>query len=77
MSEEIKQKILDYFESKKKTKTKFYMSDLRKVEPDMPNRQFKKIVSEMINAGTLMYFSTGSTTMFQLAEEDIDAKIKD
>jgi len=76
MSDEIRQKVLDYFKSKAKVKTKFYMSDLRKVAPEMPNREFKKIISSMINDGTLMYFSTGSTTMFQLAEEDIDSKIK-
>ena len=53
------------------------MNDLRKVAPDMKNREFKKIISEMINDGTLMYYSTGSTTMFQLAEEDVDAGVKE
>jgi hypothetical protein len=77
MSEEVKQAVLDYFKSKAKTKTKFYMNDLRKVAPDMKNREFKKIISEMINDGTLMYYSTGSTTMFQLAEEDVDAGVKE
>ncbi len=61
MSAEVKQAVLDYFASKSKTKTKFYMNDLRKVAPEgMSNREFKKVISEMINAGTLMYFSTGS-----------------
>lgn len=78
MSEEIKQAVLDFFKSKAKTKTKFYMSDLRKCAPEeMKSREFKKIITEMINAGTLMYYSTGSTTMFQLAEEDVDAAMKD
>ena len=77
MSAEIKQAILDFFASKAKTKTKFYMNDLRKLAPEgMSNREFKKVVSEMINEGTLMYFSTGSTTMIQLAEEDVDSKIQ-
>ena len=76
MSEEVKQKVLDHFKSKAKTKTKFYMNDLRKVAPELSNREFKKVISAMINDGTLMYFSTGSTTMIQLAEEDIDSKIK-
>jgi hypothetical protein len=76
MSAEIKQAILDFFASKAKTKTKFYMNDLRKLAPEgMSNREFKKVVSEMINEGTLMYFSTGSTTMIQLAEDDVDSKI--
>ena len=77
MSAEVKQAVLDYFKSKSKTKTKFYMNDLRKVAPEgMSNREFKKVISEMIADGTLMYFSTGSTTMLQLAEADVDSKIK-
>ncbi len=78
MSEEIKQAVLDFFKKKEKTKTKFYMSDLRKCAPEgMKSREFKKIITEMIDAGTLMYYSTGSTTMFQLAEEDMDAGVKE
>ena len=77
MSAEVKQLVLDYFKSKEKSKTKFYMNDLRKVAPEgMSNREFKKVISEMISEGTLMYFSTGSTTMLQLAETDVDSKIK-
>jgi hypothetical protein len=77
MHEDVKQKVLDFFKSKEKTKTKFYMNDLRTVAPeDMSNRDFKKVINEMIAERTLMYFSTGSTTMFQLAEADVDAKIK-
>jgi xylose isomerase len=77
MSEEVKQKVLDYFNSKAKVKTKFYMNDLRQVAPEgMTNREFKKVINEMIAEGTLMYYSTGSTTMIQLAEADVDSKIK-
>lgn len=77
MSEEVKKAILDYFKGKEKTKTKFYMNDLRKVAPEgMSHREFKKIVSEMIADGILMYYSTGSTTMIQLAEDDVDSRIK-
>ena len=76
MSEDIKQRILDFFKSKEKVKTKFYMNDIHKALSDVPKRELKKVINEMINEGTLMYFSTGSTTMVQLAEEDVDAKIK-
>jgi hypothetical protein len=76
MSQEIKQRVLDFFKSKEHSKTKFYINDLRQVAPEMSNKDFKKLISEMIAEGTLMYFSTGSTTMFQLAEEDVDKKIK-
>ena len=76
MSQEVKQRVLDFFKSKEKTKTKFYINDLRQVAPEMSNKDFKKVVSEMISEGTLMYYSTGSTTMLQLAVEDVDQKIK-
>ena len=78
MHEDVKEKVLEFFKSKAKTKTKFYMSDLRKNAPEgMKSREFKKVISEMIEDGTLMYYSTGSTTMFQLAEEDMDAGVKE
>lgn len=77
MSEEIKKQILDFFKSKAKTKTKFYMNDIRKVCEGVDKKAVKKIVSEMIEEGTLMYFSTGSTTMIQLAEADIDHAMKE
>ena len=76
MSDEAKAKILEFIKSKSKAKSKFYMNDLRKAVPDMDKRAVKRVVSSMIEDGTLMYFSTGSTTMIQLAEEDIDSKIK-
>lgn len=76
MSDEMKQQVLDFFKSKAKVKTKFYMNDIRKIFPDVDKRAVKKLVNEMIADGTLMYFSTGSTTMIQLAVDDIDAKIK-
>ncbi len=75
MSEEAKQKIMDFIKSKSKSKSKFYMNDLRKPLPDEPKKAVKKLVGELIEEGKLMYFSTGSTTMIQLAEDDIDSKI--
>ena len=75
-NEEIKQRIIDFFKSSK-GKTKYYLSDLKKPIPELKKKELKKITVEMIEEGTLMYYSTGSTTMLQLAEEDIDAKIKE
>ena len=75
-NEEVKQRILDYFK-KSKGKSKLYLSDLKKPCPELKKKDLKKITVEMIEEGTLMYFSTGSTTMLQLAEDDIDAKIKE
>ena len=73
--EEEKQKIIEFFK-KSKGKTKFYLSDLKKAIPDMKKKELKKVTTEMIEEGTLMYYSTGSSTMLQLPEEDIDAGVK-
>lgn len=74
-NEEIKQRIIDYFKSSK-GKTKLYLSDLTKAVPELTKKELKKVTTEMISEGTLMYFSTGSTTMLQLPEDDVDAKTK-
>lgn len=66
--EDIKKAILDFAETSKKTK--FYFKDLekavQKVLPDVKARQIKKAATELINEGKLIYFSTGSSTMYGL-----------
>jgi len=68
MKEEIKKAILEFAESSKKTK--FYFKDMEKaVQKTLPNakgRDIKKAATELINEGKLIYFSTGSTTMYGL-----------
>ena len=74
-NEEAKQRIIDFFKQSK-GKTKYYLSDLKKPCPELKKKDLKKITVEMIEEGTLMYYSTGSTTMLQLLEEDVDSKVK-
>ena len=74
--EEEKKRILEFFKNSK-GKTKFYLSDLKKPIPEMKKRELKKVTTEMIAEGTLMYYSTGSTTMLQLPEDDVDAGVKE
>lgn len=66
--DEIKKVIVEYAESSKKTK--FYFKDMEKAVqqkiPEAKPREIKKAASELINEGTLIYFSTGSTTMYGL-----------
>jgi len=66
--EEIKKAIVEFAESSKRTK--FYFNDLtkavKKVMPDAKSREVKKAATELINEGTMIYFSTGSTTMYGL-----------
>jgi hypothetical protein len=66
--EVIKDIILDY--AGKSKKTKFYFSDMekavKKVMPDIKAREVKKAATALINEEKLMFFSTGSTTMYGL-----------
>ncbi|RLB10787.1 MAG: sulfite reductase [Deltaproteobacteria bacterium] len=68
MKEEIKKAILEFAESSKKTK--FYFKDMekavQKVLPNAKSRDIKKAATELINEEKLIYFSTGSTTMYGL-----------
>ena len=66
--EDIKQAILEFAEKSKKTK--FYFSDIekavKKVNPDVKAREVKKAATALINEEKLIYFSTGSSTMYGL-----------
>jgi N-acetylmuramic acid 6-phosphate (MurNAc-6-P) etherase len=66
--EDIKKAILEFAETSKKTK--FYFNDIekavRKVIPDAKAREVKKAATALINEEKLIYFSTGSSTMYGL-----------
>jgi hypothetical protein len=66
--EDLKNAILEFAEKSKKTK--FYFSDMekavKKVIPDVKARMVKKAATALINEEKLIYFSTGSTTMYGL-----------
>ena len=66
--EEFKKAILAYAEGSKKTK--FYFKDIEKAVkkefPDAKSRMIKKAATALINKEVLIYFSTGSSTMYGL-----------
>jgi N-acetylmuramic acid 6-phosphate (MurNAc-6-P) etherase len=66
--EEMKKAILDFAASSKKTK--FYFNDIekavQKVIPGAKAREVKKAATALINEEKLIYFSTGSSTMYGL-----------
>ncbi len=66
--EDLKKAILNYAENSKKTK--FYFKDLEKAVkkemPDVKPREVKKAATALINQEVLIYFSTGSSTMYGL-----------
>jgi hypothetical protein len=64
-NEEAKQKVIDELQRKSKSKTKFYFSDLANILGLKP-REAKKIINEMVTEQSLVYWSSGSTTMYSL-----------
>jgi hypothetical protein len=66
--EDMKKAILEFAEKSKKTK--FYFSDIekavRQVFPEAKAREVKKAATALINEEKLIFFSTGSTTMYGL-----------
>jgi len=66
--DEIKKAILDFAENSKKTK--FYFKDMekaiQKVLPDAKMRDIKKAATALVGEEVLIYFSTGSSTMYGL-----------
>jgi hypothetical protein len=66
--EDLKQAILDFAQNNKKTK--FYFNDMekgvREKFPDAKSREIKKAATALVNEEKLIYFSTGSSTMYGL-----------
>jgi len=66
--DELKKIIVEFAETSKKTK--FYFKDIekavQKVNPDAKMREIKKACTALINEGAMIYFSTGSSTMYGL-----------
>jgi DeoR/GlpR family transcriptional regulator of sugar metabolism len=62
---EIKKAIIEWLEKKSKTKKMHYLSDIAK-GIDMKKREIKHAVQEMIEAGEIEPWSSGSTTYYML-----------
>jgi hypothetical protein len=74
--EEIKNAIMEFAETSKKTK--FYFKDMetgvKKAIPDVKAKDVKKAATALINEGILMFFSTGSTTLYGLKSRGISTE---
>lgn len=64
MNEE-QQKVVDYLKGQTK-KSKFYFNDFLEVFPGKGPREVKKVLTSMVNAEILEFWSSGSTTMYGL-----------
>lgn len=47
-------------------KPQLYIKDFYKCDPDAKPRQIKNIANEMVREGSLMFWSSGSTTMYAI-----------
>ncbi len=66
--EAAKQEIINFLESKAKTKTKFYFNDFTKLFPDMKSREVKKLLTALVQEEKLVFWSSGSTTMYGMKD---------
>jgi DeoR/GlpR family transcriptional regulator of sugar metabolism len=68
LMEDIKKIIVEFAEGSKKSK--FYFNDMEKAVkekmPDAKTRDIKKAATSLVNEEKLIFFSTGSTTMYGL-----------
>jgi hypothetical protein len=65
--ESAKKTIIDFLESKSASKSKFYFNDFTKLFPDSKGREVKKVLTALVKEEKVVYWSSGSTTMYGLA----------
>jgi len=68
MSDELKQKIIDFLNKKKDVKKKYYPKEIADALSDENRGAVKKAIQEMTTDGSLKYWSSGSTTYVMLPE---------
>ncbi len=60
--EELKAAMIE--KAKKAPKPQLYVKDFYKCDPDAKPRMIKNIANELVREGELMFWSSGSTTMY-------------
>ena len=59
------QKVVDFLKGKT-GKSKYYFNDFLEIFPEKGPRDVKKVLTAMVNAEIIEYWSSGSTTMYGL-----------
>jgi DNA replication protein DnaC len=62
--ETLKDTIIEFAKKKSKTKTKMYLKDFHKADPNAKPREVKNAANELVREGRLEFFSSGSTTLY-------------
>ena len=64
--DELKAAILE--KAQKAPKPQLYIKDFYKCDPDAKPRAIKNVANEMVREGKLMFWSSGSTTMYAVPD---------
>lgn len=67
---DVKEAVADFFEKAPAGKKRYMMSDIAKKIKEFKKKEIKKAVSELIEEGTLCYWSSGSTTYVSTPEAE-------
>ncbi len=63
---EDKKKIVDFLEAKSSTKSKFYFNNFLELFPGKSPRFVKQVLTDLVSDDVVVYWSSGSTTMYSL-----------
>ncbi len=73
--EEVGEAILE--KARKAPKPALYIKDFYKCDPDMKPRQIKNVANDLVKQGKMMFWSSGSTTMYALPDRVKDEETQD
>jgi hypothetical protein len=73
--DELKEKMLE--KAAKAPKPQLYVKDFYKCDPDAKPRVIKNVANELVRESKLMFWSSGSTTMYALPSRIKDEEARD
>jgi len=75
--EAAKAEIIKFCEEKSGSKSKFYFNDFTKLFPDAKSREVKKVLTTLVQEEKMVFWSSGSTTMYGMAGAGKQAAAED
>lgn len=73
--DDLKEKMIE--KATKAPKPQLYVKDFYKCDPDTKPRAIKNVANELVREGKLMFWSSGSTTMYALPSRIKDEEARD
>ncbi|RJQ79366.1 MAG: sulfite reductase [Desulfobacteraceae bacterium] len=72
--EQLKAALIEY--ASKSTKPQLYLKDLGKAVPDASPREVKNAANDLVKDGKMVYWSSGSSTMYAVVGRQQDEEKK-